>query len=146
LAGTIAALITETPRPDSWTKYPPSKEVFEALGLAKRDDQEVSATVSLWETRRKLNQVQSRYKLAIPVWLESKFIGLVEQWTLGQEWNKVCENTSLDEGDLVRIFRRTVDVLWQIPQIPGIGGELRENAKKAIVAMKRFPVSVDEFP
>jgi superfamily II RNA helicase len=82
--------------------------------------------------------------LAIPVWLESKFIGLVEQWTLGQEWNKVCENTSLDEGDLVRIFRRTVDVLWQIPQIPGIGGELRENAKKAIVAMKRFPVSVDD--
>lgn len=143
LAGTIAALITETPRPDSWTKYQPSREVFEALGLTKREDEEVKTT-SLWETRRKLNQVQSRYKLALPVWLESKFIGLVEQWALGEEWYKVCENTSLDEGDLVRIFRRTVDVLWQIPQIPGISKELKENAKIAISAMKRFPISIDD--
>ena len=67
-------------------------------------------------------------------------MGLVEQWALGGDWQELCENTSLDEGDLVRLLRRTVDILWQIPQTPGISGYLITTAKEAIALLKRFPI------
>ena len=131
LAGAVCALITEPPRPDSWTDFLPSTEVTDALSQLK-------------ETRRKLFQVQRRHHVVLPVWLEREMIGLVEHWALGEEsgvdWSQLCEYTSLDEGDLVRMLRRTIDVLWQLPQIPGVSPVLQRNARQAISQMKRFPV------
>lgn len=131
LGAVISALITETPRPDSWTRYQSSEEVLAALG-------------KLQTIRKQLFKIQRRYDVVFPVWLERDFVGLVEAWTLGEQfgltWNELCENTSLDEGDLVRLLRRTIDVLWQIPQVPGISESLKMNAKEAIVLMKRFPI------
>lgn len=131
LAAVICALITETPRPDSWSNYLPSSEVRAVLSQLK-------------ETRRKLFQVQRRHDVMIPVWLERDLVGLVEHWALGSQysvsWNQLCEETSLDEGDLVRMLRRTVDVLWQIPQIPDLPPQLKSSAHQAIEQMRRFPV------
>ena len=67
-------------------------------------------------------------------------LGLIEQWALGATWDELCSNTSLDEGDLVRILRRTIDLLWQIPQAPRVANGLKENARKAVSLMKRFPI------
>ncbi|MGK7877594.1 MAG: DEAD/DEAH box helicase [Xenococcaceae cyanobacterium] len=140
LAAALCALITETPRPDTWTDYLPPPEVLEVLGVKKRNSDRGVEILSLWETRRQLNQIQNRYDVAMPVWLERQLIGLVEGWALGVEWSELCENTSMDEGDIVRMLRRTVDVLWQIPQIPGLSGSLQLKARAAIAQMKRFPV------
>ena len=90
--------------------------------------------------RRLLNQTQRRYQITIPVWLELELMGLVEQWALGTDWQVLCENTSLDEGDLVRLLRRTIDLLWQIPQIPGVAENLKMTAQEAILQLKRFPI------
>ena len=136
LAAAVCALITETPRSDIWTDYLPSREILAALGLKKSE----GGDYNLWEMRRQLNQIQNRYDVAMPVWLERQLIGLVEQWALGVEWHELCEATNLDEGDIVRMLRRTVDLLWQIPQIPDISETLLLNAKAAIAAIKRFPV------
>jgi superfamily II RNA helicase len=94
----------------------------------------------LREIRRQLYQAQARYEIAIPVWLDTQLMGAIEKWASGMEWNEICDNISLDEGDLVRLLRRTIDLLWQIPQIPGVSSVLRNNAKIAIAAMKRFPI------
>ncbi|MDJ0726693.1 MAG: DEAD/DEAH box helicase [Prochloraceae cyanobacterium] len=141
LAAAIGALIIETPRSDSWCNYEPSIEVLQALGIKKpaNEAREV-AIANLSETRRKLNQIQNRYDVAMPVWLERKLIGSIEQWALGVEWGELCENTSLDEGDILRMIRRTVDILWQIPQVQQLPENLQSNARKAIAQMKRFPV------
>jgi superfamily II RNA helicase len=48
--------------------------------------------------------------------------------------------TSLDEGDLVRLLRRTIDILWQIPQITMLSLQLRENAQETLPMLKRFPL------
>ena len=140
LAAAVSALITETPRPDTFTEYKPSQEVLETLGFKKRNSGQERTSSSLRETKRQLNQLQNRYDIAMPVWLEGKFIGLIEQWALGVEWNELCEHTNLDEGDIVRILRRTIDILWQIPHIPSISPTLKHKAKKAIAQMKRFPL------
>ncbi len=128
LAAAIAALVTETPRPDSKVMFDVSDEVTEALA-------------KLRGIRRKMFQLQRRYDVAFPIWLEFELIALVEKWALGMDWNELCENTSLDEGDVVRILRRTLDLLSQIPHVPYLSEALQRNACRAIQLIDRFPVN-----
>ena len=127
LAGAISAFITEPPRPDTWTNYQVSPEVWEVIQPLKK-------------VRKRLIKTQMNHDVEVLVLLELDLVGLVEKWALGVEWLELCENTSLDEGDIVRILRRTVDVLWQIPQVPEISPILVQNAKEAIRMLKRFPI------
>lgn len=129
LAAACAALVTEVSRPDSWTRYILSSEVLEALDNLQRG------------LRRRLFQVQYRHDVAIPIWLEREIITLVEQWALGVEWLDIVANTSLDEGDVVRILRRTLDFLSQVPHVPYISESLRSNAHRAMQLIDRFPVN-----
>ncbi|GAB4533353.1 MAG: DEAD/DEAH box helicase [Pleurocapsa sp.] len=140
LAATVCALITETPRAEVWCDYPPPREVLAALGVNKRDSEGEGNTSVLREMRTHLFQVQRRYGVSLPVWREYTLIGLCEQWALGMDWNELCDSCSLAEGDIVRMLRRTVDVLSQIPQIPNISSILLENAREAGAMMKRFPI------
>lgn len=128
LAAACAALVTEVSRPDIWTQYHHSDAVEEALA-------------GLRGIRRQLFQQQRRYQVTLPVWMEQDWIAIVEQWGLGVDWADLCANTSLDEGDIVRILRRTVDFLAQIPHVPYISGKLRQTAQWAIRAIDRFPVN-----
>ena len=57
------------------------------------------------------------------------------------DWVELCENTTLDEGDVVRILRRTLDMLSQIPHVPHLPDEIKRNAKRAIQLIDRFPVN-----
>ena len=134
LAAVVSALITETLRPDTWTNYLPSPEIL--IFFNHSDEKEVN----LREIRRLLFQSQSQYDITIPVWLELELTGVIEQWALGTDWQELCENTSLDEGDLVRLLRRTIDLLSQIPQIPNISSYLKKSAKDAVTKLKRFPI------
>lgn len=127
LATACAALVTEVSRPDNWTHHTASPEVEVALN-------------ELRGVRRQLIQQQYRRQVAIPVWLETDWSGLVERWALGDEWADVCNNTSLDEGDVVRILRRTLDFLSQIPHVSHLPLSLRQNAVRAIQLIDRFPV------
>ncbi|MEM9274269.1 MAG: DEAD/DEAH box helicase [Cyanobacteria bacterium P01_F01_bin.143] len=140
LAAAVSALVTETPRGDIWCEYVPAPEVLEALGIQRRQPEEEGHTSSLRELRPHLFQVQHRYGVGCPIWREYELVGLSEHWALGVEWNELCENTNLAEGDIVRMLRRTIDVLLQIPQIPSISSVLVNNARDAVSAMKRFPI------
>ncbi|MBD2448379.1 RNA helicase [Nostoc sp. FACHB-152] len=128
LAAAIAALVTETPRPDSKVNFDLSEQVAEALA-------------KLRGIRRQMFQLQRRYNVALPIWLEFELIALVEKWALGMEWTELCSNTSLDEGDVVRILRRTLDLLSQIPHVPHLPEVLQRNAYRAMQLIDRFPVN-----
>lgn len=128
LAAVICALVSETPRSDSWTNYDPADEVVMTLS-------------ALRGTRRQLFQVQRRYLVALPVWMEYEMVGIVEHWALGVSWLELCSNTNLDEGDIVRMLRRTVDLLSQIPYVPHASESIQSNARRAIQLIDRFPVN-----
>ncbi|MBW4642254.1 MAG: RNA helicase [Goleter apudmare HA4340-LM2] len=128
LAAAIAALVTETPRPDSKVHFDLSHEVTDALA-------------KLRGIRRQIFQLQRRYNVALPIWLEFELIALIEQWALGVEWTELCEHTTLDEGDVVRILRRTLDLLSQIPHVPNLPDGLQRNAYRAMQLIDRFPVN-----
>jgi superfamily II RNA helicase len=128
LAAIVCALVSETPRSDSWTNYDPADEVVMTLS-------------ALRGTRRQLFQVQRRYQVALPVWMEYELVGIVEQWALGVSWPELCSNTNLDEGDIVRMLRRTVDLLSQIPYVPHTSDLVQANARRAIQLIDRFPIN-----
>lgn len=128
LAAAVAALVVETPRPDSKVFFDISNEVVEALA-------------KLRNIRRKIFQLQRRYNVTLPIWLEFELIAIVEKWVLGTEWKQLCEHTTLDEGDVVRILRRTLDLLSQIPHVPHLSPEFQRNAYRAIQLIDKFPVN-----
>jgi superfamily II RNA helicase len=128
LAAVICALVSETPRSDSWTNYEPADEVVMTLS-------------ALRNTRRQLFQIQRRYQVALPVWMEYELVGIVEHWALELTWTELCSNTNLDEGDIVRMLRRTVDLLSQIPYVPHASDALQANARRAIQLIDRFPIN-----
>lgn len=133
LAAAASAVITEPPRPDTWCDPSPLPEVIDAFRLSENG-------ANLREIRRQVYQAQSHRDITIPVWLETQLMAIASRWALGTSWVELCESTNLDEGDLVRLLRRTVDLLWQIPQIPNASAVLRDNARAAVTAMKRFPI------
>ena len=57
-------------------------------------------------------------------------------------WTQFIRNTALemDEGDVVRLLRRTVDLLAQLPYCPAVSEELRSNGRRALQMINRFPV------
>ncbi len=131
LAAVFEAISTEINRPDLWSGFPIPSKAEEAL----RD---------LSGIRRELLRVQERHHLNIPAWYEAELMGLVDAWARGKSWNDLIANTSLDEGDVVRIMRRTIDLLAQVPYCLAVSEELRTKARSALKAINRFPVCEPE--
>ena len=127
LAAVFEAISTEVNRPDLWCGYPPPPQAEEALH-------------DLRGLRRELERQQERAKVTVPIWWEPELTGLVHAWAKGTSWSDLIANTSLDEGDVVRILRRTVDLLAQVPYCEAISDQLRTNARAALKAINRFPV------
>ncbi len=127
LAAVVEAISTEINRPDLWSGFTPSNESIEALN-------------DLSGIRRELSRQQEKFHVDIPIWSNSNLMGLVEAWAQGVTWNDLIANTSLDEGDVVRIIRRTIDLLSQVPYCEVISKEIRSNARAALKAINRFPV------
>jgi len=127
LAAVLEALSTEVNRPDLWSGFPIPAAAEEALH-------------DLRGIRRELQRQQERASVVMPVWFEAELMGLVYAWAKGVSWSDLIANTSLDEGDVVRIMRRTVDLLAQIPYCEAISEQLRSHARAALKAINRFPV------
>lgn len=128
LAAACAALVIETSRTDLWTQFRPRSEVRQVLK-------------ELRPLRSQLLHHQDRYDVLFPASLETECVGLVEEWALGMSWSDLCASTSLDEGDLVRILRRTLDFLSQIPHAPYLSSGLQQNARRAQQLINRFPIN-----
>ena len=128
LAAVFEAISTEVNRPDLWSGFPPPAAAEEAL-------QDLSGL------RRELLRAQERAGVVVPAWWEPELMGLVDAWARGTSWSDLIANTSLDEGDVVRIMRRTVDLLAQVPHCEAISEQLRSHARQALKAINRFPVA-----
>ena len=131
LAGVIEAISTEINRPDIWCDYAPSRQSEVVLA-------------DLGGIRRELIKTQNNHQISVPVYSDPDLMGLVEAWAKGTKWSDLIQNTSLDEGDVVRVIRRTIDTLSQIKFCELISDQLRKNARIALKEINRFPVCEPE--
>ncbi|MBK17139.1 MAG: DEAD/DEAH box helicase [Prochlorococcus sp. SP3034] len=128
LAAIIQGICVEVRRPNSWCNNKPSKRVIEVFNEL--------------EIIKKLIIVQqNKYNIDLPTNLEKDLTGIISEWAKGKKWKEVVFNTSLDEGDIVRIIRRTIDILSQIQFCIGLSNKLKKKAKLTLKLINRFPVA-----
>ena len=130
LASVICALVTEDLRTDVYPNQPISKNTRKALNRIK-------------EIRKKVAIMQRDYDITTEMYINSYYSPLMEQWVLDTPWEDIAKQVDSSEGDIVRIFKRTVDVLRQLTILPNLSEDLKENAKTAIKAILKEPVDVD---
>ncbi|CAN4124318.1 unnamed protein product [Withania somnifera] len=132
LAAVCGSLVSEGIRLRPWKNnsfvYEPSTTVLNIIDL-------------LEEQRSSLLELQEKHGVNIPCCLDSQFTGMVEAWASGLTWKEIMMDCAMDEGDLARLLRRTIDLLAQVPKLPDIDPLLQINAKSAAGVMDRPPIS-----
>ncbi len=129
LAGVICAITTEELRIEI-PYIPFSEQVRKSLNHIRN-------------IKRKLEKAQSRYDIEAPLYINPFFSSLIELWVEGAEWETISEQIEIGEGDIVRAFKRVVDVLRQLTSIDNIPEALVFTAREAIEKIQRAPVDVD---
>ena len=129
LAGVICAITTEELRVEI-PYIPFSESVRKTLNQIRN-------------IKKKLSKVQSNYDIEAPLNINPYFSSLIELWVEGAEWETVSGQVEMGEGDIVRAFKRVVDVLRQITSIDNVPEVLVFTAREAIDKIMRAPVDVD---
>ena len=129
LAGVVCAITTEDLRIDV-PHLPISEPVRKTLNLIKN-------------IKRKLEKIQGKYSVEDPMYINAYFSSLIELWVEGAEWETITEQIDMGEGDIVRAFKRVVDVLRQFTTIDNVPESLVFTAREAIHKILREPVDVD---
>lgn len=130
LASVICAITTEDLRADIYPELPISKGTRKALNKIK-------------DIRRRVAIVQRDFDIETPMYINSYYSPLIEYWVNGGEWDDLIEQIPAGEGDVVRCFKRTIDVLRQLTVIPNVSDELVQTARAAIDSINRSPIDID---
>ncbi|RAI10799.1 MAG: DEAD/DEAH box helicase [Candidatus Melainabacteria bacterium] len=129
LAGVICAITTEELRIE--IPYVPfSEPVRKTLNKIRN-------------IKKKLAKAQANYDIDSPLNINPYFSSMIELWVEGAEWETVTEQIDIGEGDIVRAFKRVVDVLRQLTVIDNVSESIVFTAREAIDKIQRAPVDVD---
>ena len=130
LSGVVCAITTEDLRIDAMPYIPISPKTRKALNKIK-------------DIKRKLDKAQNTYDINSPMYINSYFSSLIEYWVNGADWDDIISQMEISEGDIVRAFKRTVDVLRQFCTISNVSDALVFTAREAMEKILREPIDVD---
>jgi len=130
LASVICAITTEDMRAEMYSRLPFSQKVRKTLNKIK-------------DIKRDVDKKQKNYDIEDPMYINGFYSPLIEMWVNGAEWDTIIGDIEMGEGDIVRSFKRVIDVLRQFCTIPGIPEALAFTAREAIDAIQRSPIDVD---
>lgn len=130
LASVICAITTEDMRADMYSQLPLSQKVRKTLNKIK-------------DIRRKLERVQNENNVDDCMYINSFYCALIEMWANGAEWDEIINQVEMGEGDIVRCFKRVVDVLRQLTTIENVPETLIFTAREAIENVLREPIDID---
>lgn len=130
LASVVCAITTEDMRIENFPQLPISQATRKTLNLIKNIKRHV-------EIEQKDNNIET------PMYINSYYSAMIEMWVNGAEWETIVDQVEMGEGDIVRIFKRSVDVLRQFCVISGVPEALVFTAREAIRGILRAPIDVD---
>ncbi|CAK9235184.1 unnamed protein product [Sphagnum troendelagicum] len=116
-----------------------SKEGPSSIYNASRDVHNCVAATE--EMSTVIQKLQTRHGVQIPIEVDTQFAGLVEAWAAGVTWKELMSQCGMDDGDVARLIRRSIDLLAQIPHLPHVDPGLAKTAKAAAHVMDRPPIS-----
>lgn len=130
LASVVCAITTEDLRAEIYPQIPISQATRKTLNQIKN-------------IKRNIDRVQKENDIETPMYINSYYSSMIEMWVNGAEWESIIDQVEMGEGDVVRIFKRTVDVLRQFCIISNIPETLVYTAREAIEGILREPIDVD---
>ena len=140
LASVICAIESEDVRKnDDSISKPCSKTVRKVLNQIK-------------DIRRKIFLLERDNNIENPMYINPHFCWFIEYWigaNLNPEnnnietWDNMFSETEFSQGDVVRTFKRTIDVLRQLTILDGISDNLKQTAREAIKLINVEPINVD---
>jgi superfamily II RNA helicase len=133
LAALLSSLVNDSTRENLYVRLPISGQVNHAI-------REVDTLF------RRIDHIQRKHHVQVPIILNPVAAGLVEAWAQGFTWDRLIGATNIGEGDIVRQLRRTADILRQLSRIPGVPEGLRHTAKEALRLIYREPIKETELP
>ncbi|MBI2995120.1 MAG: DEAD/DEAH box helicase [Candidatus Melainabacteria bacterium] len=97
--------------------------------------------ISMQKISKSLIKLQRNYNIEMSANINPQLAGLIEIWCKEEtRWEDLLRLTNLDEGDLVRATRRTMDLLRHIKNAPYMNPQIIDLAKEAIELMNKEPV------
>lgn len=70
---------------------------------------------------------------------------LIEMWATGSEWDDIIDQVDMGEGDIVRCFKRVIDVLRQFCTISNIPEDLVFTAREAIELIQKARLILNSY-
>lgn len=89
---------------------------------------------------RNLKKLQRQFDVEIPVTYSEHFAALTEMWAQGATWDQIRHATVYDEGDVVRAFRRTLDLCRQYMRAEGVPKHLLKTLGEVELLLNRDEV------
>lgn len=129
-AAVLTAIVTEESRPED-------------VSSAKVDPNVEFALDKIQKIARKVYVMQRDFNIDIPVEFSPLFCGLSQMWASGATWEEIRHATFHDEGLVVRILRRTLDLARQISIAPNSPSDIAELARAAERLIARDEVRED---
>lgn len=130
LASVICAIMTEDMRADLYSQLPLSPNVRKRLNKIK-------------DIRRDLDKKQKNHDVEDPMYVNGFYSPLIEMWATGSEWDDIIDQVDMGEGDIVRCFKRVIDVLRQFCTISNIPEDLVFTAREAIELIQKSPIDIE---
>ena len=140
LSSVICAIISEVSRVnDEGIAKPCSKSVRKILNKIK-------------DIKRKIFLMERDNNIENPMYINPEYCWFIEYWigaNLNPEnnrvetWENMFSDTEISQGDVVRTFKRVIDVLRQLTILDGISENIKINAKEAIKLINVEPVNIE---
>lgn len=133
LAILSVALVFERKRREWYQKFPP-----ELIIRLRRPVLEISQNIYRLEKRSGI--------VGLTPEVDFQLTGVANAWLDGVDFNELSQWTSADEGDIIRTFRRAVQVLHQLDRAYQKLGLPRSSAiKESILKLKRDEVDAEKY-
>lgn len=130
VAAVITCLVTEDGRREENFRTRTSPSVENVLG-------------GILALGKKLHRLQRDFEVDVAIECGQSFAGLTEMWAKGATWDDIRQINIYDEGDVVRSFRRTVDLCRQLVRAHGMPKNVIELCTKAEELVARDEVQED---
>ena len=130
LASVICAVTTEDIRAEMYTGLPLSQKVRKTLNKIK-------------DIRRRVDRAQTDNNIDDDMYINSYYCALIEMWSNGADWDDIVDQVEMGEGDIVRCFKRVIDVLRQLTTIDNVPDSVVYTARDAIDSIQREPIDLD---
>ncbi|MCA9806846.1 MAG: hypothetical protein KC476_02730 [Cyanobacteria bacterium HKST-UBA06] len=130
LAGLVCAITNDSNKLHQYSDLPVSSAVRQRFKTVRH-------------IAGRIDKLQRQFGIEKDVRLNPIASGLLQAWADGMGWDDLIDATTIDQGDLVRIIRRTADLLRQLSRNPLVKQELSTCAGQALDQLYRDPITDD---